>query len=525
MSAPAAEHRGPVGRLLARILSDETLTQKATLNMVASFLDYGARIVVGFLLNPILVSRLGDSVFGVYQVLGRLIGYATPAGGRPSQALKWTLAHHQHSTDYEEKRRQVGSALTVWFIFLPPLAIAAGILGWFAPVWLNVPDNLTTTVRLAAALLAADLIVTNLATIPQSVLQGENLGYKRMGLSTVLVVAGGGLTALVVVLGGGLVGVAASVVATTAVTGLLFVWVAERNVDWFGMERMSVRAVFPFMRLSGWFLLWNLVMQVMRGSDVVVLGIAGSTELVAVYVLARYVPEAIFGGVAIVVSGVMPGLGGLIGARQGERAARIRSESMSMTWLIATAVGAVYLLFGEAFLRLWVGESYYPGQLASFLIIVMVLQFALIRNDAAIIDLTLDLRAKVLLGFLSAAIAVGLGIVFVQALDEKITGLALGFIVGRAVQSVAYPWLVGRAFGISARRQVVGVVRPGIVTAVLYVGAVLLVPEAGTSSWLVLTLASGVALVVVGVASFFGGLSPKQRRRLRERFAQMLGRA
>ena len=55
-------------------------------------------------------------------------------------------------------------------------------------------------------------------------------------------------------------------------------------------------------------------MQLMRASDVVVLGIAGSPEDVTVYSLARYVPEAIFSVVAIVISAVMPGLGGLMGA-------------------------------------------------------------------------------------------------------------------------------------------------------------------------------------------------------------------
>jgi hypothetical protein len=42
------------------------------------------------------------------------------------------------------------------------------------------------------------------------------------------------------------------------------------------------------------------------------------------------------------------------------------------------------------------------------LIVVMVLQFALIRNDSNIIDLTLNVRRKVLLGLGSAILCVGL---------------------------------------------------------------------------------------------------------------------
>jgi len=245
--------------------------------MVASILDYAARVVVGLLVYPLLVSRLGAVVFGIYQTLGRLVGYASPAGGRPSQALKWTIAQRQRSTDFDDKRREVGSALAVWLLFLPVLAAAGGLLAWFAPLIVGAPDSLHTTVRVAAALLVAELIVDAVATIPQAVVQGENLGYKRMGLSTLVVLAGGALTAVVVVLGGGLVGVAAAVLATTALTGLLFWWVARANVPWFGIARPAFARARSFLRLSGWFLLWNVVMQVMRASDVVVLGIGGSS--------------------------------------------------------------------------------------------------------------------------------------------------------------------------------------------------------------------------------------------------------
>ncbi len=521
----ATRRRGPLRRLVASALSDDTLSKKASLNMLASVLDYGARVVVGLIINPILVSRLGDLVFGVYQVLGRLIGYATPAGGRPSQALKWTIAHEQHSTRYDEKRRQVGSAVTVWFLFLPILAVAGGVLAWFAPVLVDAPSSLHLTIRIAAGLLVVDLIATNLLLIPQSVVQGENLGYKRMGLSTLVVVVGGGLTAAAAVLGAGLIGVTAAVVATTVLTGAVFWWVARSYVPWFGISRPALAAVWSFVRLSGWFLLWNLVMQLMRASDVVVLGIAASPELVTIYTLSRYVPEAIFGAVAIVVSGIMPGLGGLIGARDMGRAIAVRTESMSVTWLIATASGAAFLLWQESFLRLWVGEEYYPGRAATLLIIVMILQFAFIRNDSSIIDLTLKLRGKVLLGFLSAGVSIAVAVILLRTWETSISALAVGFIAGRSILTVAYPWLVSRHLGISAPGQLRGAVRPVLVCAALFAGAALVAPRFEADSWISLLFFGGLSLAAFSASSFFLGLSRPQRRQLSRRVRQVLQRA
>ncbi len=498
-------------------LRDDTLSRKATLNMAAAMLDYGARVVVGLIVAPVLVSRLGDVVYGVYQTIGRLVGFATPAGGRPSQALKWTIARHQHSDAYDEKRLQVGSAVAVWLVFLPPLAIAGGVLAWFAPELLGLPDSMHLAVRVAAGLLVVNLIVENFTLIPQSVVQGENLGYKRLGTSALVVIAGGGMTIAAAEAGWGLVGVAGALVATTLLTGLLFLHVARRHISWFGAARPPRGVVRGFLTLSGWFLLWNLVMQLLRASDIVVLGIAGSPEQVTVYSLSRYVPEAIFSVVAIVISAVMPGLGGVMGAGQTERAARVRSEAMAVTWLLATASGAAYLLVQSSFVTVWVGERYVPSSLAALLIVVMTLQFAFIRNDSSIIDLTLDLKNKVLLGMLAGGVSIGLAVVLVDVFADGIAGLAVGFVAGRAIIGVAYPVLVCRALGLALGEQARGAARPLVVTAALFATAMLLAPSLDTDSWLGVIGLGLASVAVTGVAGLFLGLSREQRSRVLDR--------
>src|SRR5512134_1363634 len=110
-------------RLWTRLSSDGSLTKKASLNSVAQALNAGSKAVVGFVVNPILVRYLGDVTFGEWQVLYRLVGQTNPAGGRPSEALKWFVAHRQSSDDLHAKREAVGSSIVVWLIFLPFLVV------------------------------------------------------------------------------------------------------------------------------------------------------------------------------------------------------------------------------------------------------------------------------------------------------------------------------------------------------------------------------------------------------------------
>ena len=70
------EHRGPLGRAIFRLISDGSLTKKASLNAAASTAEQIARIIAGLLISPFLLTKLGDYLFGVWQFLQRLIGHA-----------------------------------------------------------------------------------------------------------------------------------------------------------------------------------------------------------------------------------------------------------------------------------------------------------------------------------------------------------------------------------------------------------------------------------------------------------------
>jgi O-antigen/teichoic acid export membrane protein len=515
------DQRTPVGRVTSRILSDGSLTKRASLNAVASGVDQGARTVANLLITPFLVTRLGDSVFGIWKVLQGLISQATPATGRPAEALKWTVAHHNASTDYEQKRYQVGNAVAVWFLFLPLLLVVGAGLAWFSPMWLGAEQSSYAIVRLAAALLVVDLIISGLAFLPQSVLQGENLGYKRLGLSTSLVFVARTMMLIAVYLGLGIVGLAVATVVTTALSGAVYLHIVRSQVPWFGIAQPSFSAVRRFAGLSSWFLLWNLINQVMRAGDLVVLGIAASPALATTYALARFVPQTITVVAAMTIVAIMPGLGGLIGAKNLERAARIRDETMSLIWLLTTVLGAAVLLWGESFLRVWVGERYYPGTLPMLLIILMVLQLALIRTDANIIDLTLNLRGKVLLGGVATALSVGLAWLLLSTYRMGIVGLALGFIIGRAILTVGYPWMIGRLLNIAPKRQLAGAIRPMLTTAVLFASASALSLVVAIHSWVTLILLGALSTGVLAVFALFAGLQVEPRRRVSTRLMKV----
>lgn len=502
-----------------------SLTRRASLNALAALVDYAARIAIQLVLAPLLLRFLGSSGYGVWQVLQRLIGQATPAGGRPGEALKWVVAQAQSSENAESKREQVGTATAVWLLFLPAVALLGGVLAWLSPALVHADPGQVWVVRATAGLLVVNLVVLGLASIPQSVLLGENLGYRRLGLSTTILFMGAALAVLALLAGWGLLGLALATVVTTTLSGYTYLRIVRSQVRWWGMARPARGAVRGFVSISGWFLLWNLVTQAIRGSDVLVLAAIGGVGLVTIYTLTSYVPNAISEVVFAVISATMPGLGGLVGTDQVERAARVRGETLVLCWLVAIAASSAAIVWLPDFLRLWVGSGYDAGTAATVLICAMVLQLALIRVDSNVIDVTLRIRAKVLLGLASVALSVGLALALAGPVRLGIVGLVVGFIIGRLPLSIAYPLLVGRLLGFPPRRQVGRLWRPALASVGMFTVAGWARGYAYAGGWITLLLLAGTTtLAALGVA-YAAGLAADQRRLVRYRLRKVVSLA
>lgn len=521
----AQRERVPPAAVRAGVGSPASLSRRGSLNALAAALDFVARIVVELLVTPLLVSRLGSSLYGAWRVLWQWSGYVWATSGRSSQALQSAIANRQRSPDVAEKRAYVASAIVVWFLFLP-LLVTVGALGvWAAPHLLDTEPRHVGEIRWAASLLVADSIVLTLLTVPRSVLQGENLGFKRMGWSAALVLLGGVITSVAVLLDTGIVGVAGANLVNTCLTGWLFWRVTRTHVPWFGVARPSRQALRWFVGLSSWFLGWKLVFELMTASDVIILGAFASVSLVTVYVLTKFVAEALSRLLVIVVNGATPGLGGLVGAGDFRKVIRVRGELMSVTWLILTAAGSAIIIWNRSFVGLWVGDRFYAGHLETLLIVLVVVQFALIRNDTYLIDVTLDLRVKVLFGALSTAVSIALGIVLVGVYDRGVAGLCAGILVGRLLLTLVYPWQIGRTIGYRLGDQLRAAVRPVATMALLFGASMLLGSHVLTGGWLTLVAAGPVTAAVAAVAASLVGLTGGQRGTLYRRARAVAGRA
>jgi O-antigen/teichoic acid export membrane protein len=502
--------------------SERSLTWRASLNLAQSFLDYSAKLAVGLIVVPILVSSLGRSLFGVWEMLGRLVGYMESTDGRPTQALRLVVSHQQSTSDDHAKRRWVGSALVVWLYFLP-LWLAAGILLiWLAPVVTKVSPEQYPSVRLACGLMMLGVLVAGLATLPESVLRGMNLGYKRMGLQAGLSLAGGALLVAAVYAGLGLPGLAGAGIGLAGLTGLCFFTLASRQVSWFGVEQPRAEEINTLLGVSLWIAAGDLIAKLLLASDVLVLGAVVSATAVTSYVLTGYGTRLAVNLYTLAADSAMPGLAGIIGSKNYSRAAELRTELLAITAVFLAAVGSAVLVWNHAFVRLWVGGENYAGQVVNLLLVLIAAQTAFIRCDAYIIDAALQPNRRVQASAVAAVatLAFSIGLTWVGGM----TGLCLGILAGRATQMLWYPVLVRQCLGRTPELSLRWLVRPVAVMAALFGLSAYLGQFASAESWLRWALAVFLTLALALAVMLAAGLPPALRQNVLRRGLMMLRR-
>ena len=412
-----------------KVKEKENLKQRAYLNTLSSFIDYVGVQLTGMITSPYIVGGLGSSMYGIWQMLGQMTGYAKMADSRATQVLKWTVAKKKDVADEEELRSDITSALVVTLLSMPVVLIVGGIISWYAPYITKADPAYYNLIRITCSLLNLSLVISRVFDMYEGVLRGMNLGYKRMGFRAGIVVFGGALKILAITQGFGLIGLSVVQVLVTIITGLVFYFIVKRSVGWFGLGKTNRKKVLDFGKLSGWTMANTITDTLITQSDKVLLGFITSSVLVSSYALTTFLALAIQGVLFRVVIGILPGVGKLFGLQEYSKIYRVWRNMNDLIFLMLTASGVAIILFNNSFLNLWVGKGHFAGNLANVLIMIMVMQDTFIKNDGYIIITTLDLKKKVYLTFFSAIIFIALGFALVGNLG--IPGLCISLIGGK----------------------------------------------------------------------------------------------
>jgi O-antigen/teichoic acid export membrane protein len=407
----------------------ENLKQRAYLNTVSSLIDYIGAQLTGMIVSPFIVRGLGSSMYGIWQMLGQMTGYAKMADSRATQVLKWTVAKKKAIATEEELRSDLTSALFVTIASMPLVLIIGGVISWYAPYITKADPAYYNLIRIVCSLLNLSLVIAKVFDLYECVLRGMNLGFKRMGFRAGIVAVGGSLKVLAITLGYGLIGLSIVQILITVITGFTFYYIVKKNVGWLGFGKTNFKKVVSFSKLTGWNMANTTTITLLTQSDKVLLGFIASPILVSSYSLTLFLPLAVQGVIFNIIIGAVPGIGKLLGLNEYSKIHKAWSNMNDLIFLLTAAAGVTIILFNNSFLRIWVGEGHFAGNITNALIMLMIIQDLFVRHDGYIITATLDLKKKVYLTIISIIIFTVLAFILIKSLG--IAGLCLSLIVSK----------------------------------------------------------------------------------------------
>lgn len=496
--------------------NDGTLTWKAVLTLANNILQMSSRFIVGFIVTPIIITGLGQVLYGSWVMIQETCGYLNRADLRTMSTLKFTLARTQSSNDFSQKRRFIGAAFSIWALSFPIILLIGMLLVWQVPKIIKTSDDLLYTIRITLAISIFAVGISRLISLPGNVLRGNNLDFKAMGLNSFVILLGGGLSALAVVSGLNLPGLACAALISTLLAGSVRFVITKKKIPWFGIEKPFKKDFFSFIKISWWLFLSSLANTTLRSGELIIVGILLSPSATAIFATTSAILRITKEGIIKFILSGSPGIIGLCGNKDWEKLNKLKMEIYAIALFIVTPLGFLLIALNESFLSLWVSKKYYAGNTANILILFAAMEMIFIRIDSVFVYGLARYKEISILTVISSITSVLTSIIFGKLYG--LPGVALGTVIGQCILVISLPILIHRDFNISLNGHINFMIRPLINFSIMLFLGYLIKPYLMVTTWWSLTIhASLISTFALGFFWYFG-ISQSMRKSFIKRF-------
>jgi len=476
-----------------------TRPHRLAASIATNYLALGAQVLFLIALTPFVVHQLGAAVYGGWALVLSVSGYLRLLDGGLGQATARFVAA---ADDDGERRRVIATNVAM----LAPIALlgvaVALLLGSLAGTLFDDLDGLGAAIAIGAASTALQL---PLAAWPNGL-----FGLHRIVARNVFVIArmvlSGAAIVVAVLAGGGLVAfVTAGAIAELGVAVACVVWsylrVPALRARLHDVRRRQIRPTLQFAMATFGI---TVATQIAFYSDSIVIGVAETATMVAVYAVAMRIADGCSMLLSQFADVFLPTLTGLHVAEDHAASRRLVRVGTRVTLAVALPLLSIVAGLGGPLIHLWVGDGFQEAWTP----LVLLCAAAVFGAPARFGILWMIGAARhgriAMIALADAAANLALSIVLVGPLG--IDGVALSTFLTIAVSNgVIVPILFCRELGLSAWRDHLRPIATGLLAfAPLAVAARLVAPHVtgdavATLGAAVLALALGIALTLLVV--------------------------
>jgi O-antigen/teichoic acid export membrane protein len=478
--------------MVAHATKSAVISRRVLQSTVANYVGKFTALGIGFLLTPFILHHVGTTGFGLWVLVGSIVGYGSLFDFGISGAVAKYVAEYRSKGEIENAHSVVATALSLYSILgLIAIILSVAVVP-LLPHLFRVPPAEHMTVTWLALLMGSTVGIAIPCTAATAVLQG----LQRFDLLNVITVAGaliyGATTVAVLLLGGGLIGLAAIRIPSMLILQVPAIWFIKRlapelHFGWSGASRRLVRMVVSYS--------WSLFVLRVAGrfqlqSDEIVIGAFLRISAVTPYALALTLANTVNTLTDQFLSVLLPLASELHAENDQARLRGLYTTSTRLTLAILLPLGCTLCLLARPILTVWVGTAY-AGY--AYLVIILTLARLIDTSQYAAGSILQGIARQRPVAVVSLCVGVanlGLSIALVHPFG--LVGVALGTLIPFALESICFvlPYSM-RVIGVTSTEVLREIVLPAFLPAV---------PMAAVLYLLVQTVQPASLIPLVGVA-------------------------
>ncbi len=334
-----------------------------TRNAAFSVLSFGVTALVAFIVSPLIIGTLGNAPYGLLSMAGELnVQFALLSLGLRS-ALNFFVARGLARGDYEDLRNTIQSALTILISLASFGAVVLAVVLARLPGWFNLDGVDHGEARFAVGL----LVLVFLAGFPMTVQSAVLAGLRRHDLDNLAMIATSLVSAGLIVVALNVWGTL-SAVAVAQAAAIVLRWILQailirrfRRPLRFSPARVDMARARELLRFGAADLVLTLTTAITLQSDLIVVGRIAGAAAAGAYHVGRY-PGVHFYSLISAITMTLGANFTYHHTREDTAATRtLFLDSSRYLSGIACVLAALILVYGEAFIALWVGSRFVDG--------------------------------------------------------------------------------------------------------------------------------------------------------------------
>jgi O-antigen/teichoic acid export membrane protein len=467
---------------------------------------------IGLLLTPYMIHKLGNSEYGLYTLIGSVIAYISILDFGLNNTIIRFVAKYRAKEDIRSQENFLATTFLIYF-FISIIVILLGIVLYYNLD--SIFNNLTNS-ELSKAKLMFSILVFNMAiTLPGGAFAAISSAYEHFvfprALNIIKYITRSILVVVILFYGSDAVGIVVldtvvnvCVIALNAFNVFKFLKV---KVKLHYLEMPLVKEIFSY---SIWIFIFAIVGQFQWQSGQIILGIISGTKNVAVYgvgiMLGTY-----YGSFSTAISGVFLPRATKMTVQE---ATSVELTSMMIrigrfSLLVLLLILGGFLLFGQQFVLLWVGNSFTDSWLIA-LIIMFSYTLPLVQSFAnSILEAKskFSFKALVYISLIVLGTIIGAFLVKYIGIIGLVIGSTGGWLISQIIMNIYYFKIlkleIPRFFKELSNRIV-----PAFIVILIIGNAINYIPGSG---WINLVLKVILFLVLFSFVMFKFGMNKTEK--------------